>query len=193
MQQQHSLSGSNPEKIASLASLVEAIKQNQVATPSAKFRLTVGEMKFRVNLLPFGYIEVDGRIPVEAFVGGEAAWAAARLRQATLVAEGVDAFLTSHEASLDAAGLPLPLAVRGVRDRCRALLLDRRVAAIVLVVQSDECASGGLPVDRVTAVRVVDRLIMRHEQPAEPAAAQAIEAVIDRLQELLRPAGTDRA
>jgi cyanophycin synthetase len=138
-------------------------------------------------------VEVDGRIPVEAFVGGEAAWAAARLRQATLVAEGVDAFLTSHEASLDAAGLPLPLAVRGVRDRCRALLLDRRVAAIVLVVQSDECASGGLPVDRVTAVRVVDRLIMRHEQPAEPAAAQAIEAVIDRLQELLRPAGTDRA
>lgn len=62
MQQQHSLSGSNPEKIASLASLVEAIKQNQVATPSAKFRLTVGEMKFRVNLLPFGYIEVDGRV-----------------------------------------------------------------------------------------------------------------------------------
>ena len=61
------------------------------------------------------------------------------------------------------------------------------------LVQTDECASGGLPVDRVTAVRVVDRLIMRHEQPAEPAAAQAIEAVIDRLQELLRPAGTDRA
>ena len=133
-------------------------------------------------------VEADGRIPVEVFVGGEAAWAAARLRQAALAAEGVEAFLTSHEASLDASGRPLPLAVRGVRDRCRALLLDRRVAAIVLVVQTDECASGGLPVDRVTAVRVVDRLLVRHDPAAEPAVKQAIETVVDRLQGLLRPA-----
>ena len=101
--------------------------------------------------------------------------------------------VTSDEASLDASGRPLPLAVRGVGDRCRALLLDRRVAAIVFVVQTDECASGGLPVDRVTAVHVVDRLLVRHEQRAELVSEQVIETVIDRLQALLRPAATNRA
>jgi len=60
-------------------------------------------------------------------------------------------------------------------------------------VQTDECASGGLPVDRVTAVRVVDRLLVRHDQPAEPAVKQAVETVIDRLQALLRPADAGRA
>lgn len=129
-------------------------------------------------------VEADGRIPVEAFVGGRAAVAAARVRLADLTAAGVPAFLTSHDQSLDPSGRPVPLAVHGLRNRCRALLLDRRAGAILLVVQTDELESGGLPVDRLTAVTVIDRRLLRHDLPAEPAEGTAVGSVIARLREL---------
>ncbi len=126
-------------------------------------------------------VEADGRIPVEVFVGGDAALAAARKRQESLVAEGVAAYLTSHELTMDPTGLPMELALQTAQARCRALVLDRRVAAAVIVVQTDEFESGGLPFDRLTAVHIVDRQLVRHDRPNTPAAEQDIDTVIDRL------------
>lgn len=137
-------------------------------------------------------VEADGRIPVEVFVGGEAAMEAARLRRATLASRHVAALLTSHDVSLDADGRTVPLAVLGVRGRCRALLLDRRAEVIVLVAQTDELASSGLPVDRVTAVHVIDRRIIRHDEPPTPAPEHTIDAVIARVRALHRPNGTEQ-
>lgn len=128
-------------------------------------------------------VEADGRVPVEVFVGGQAAFAAGRRRQDAILAEGVAAFLTSHEHTVDATGAPVALASATARARCRALILDHRVAAVVLVVQTDEFESGGLPFDRVTAVHVIDRQLVQHDRPNDPAAEQAIDTVIDRLRD----------
>ena len=128
-----------------------------------------------------GLIEGDGRIPVEAFVGGPAALEAGIRRRRELAATGVPGLLTSHDLSLDAAGRPLPMALESCYERCRALLMDRAAEAIVLVVQTDEFAQLGLPVDRLTALAVIDRRLGRRDVPGEPALDRDIDGVIERL------------
>lgn len=130
-------------------------------------------------------VEGDGRIPVEVFVGGAEALAAARERQAALAAAGSAAFLTSHEATVDPTARPLPLAAVGLAHRCRALVLDPAVGAIVLVVQTDEFERFGLPFDRITALHVVDRRLVRYDQPGTAASADDVAGVIERLRACL--------
>ena len=130
-------------------------------------------------------VEEDGRIPLEVFVGGAEALAAARRRHAELVSTGVAGFLASHEATVDPTDRPLPLAVSGLGHRCRALFLDPAVGALVLVVQTDEFERFGLPFDRITALHVVDRRLVRHDQPAVAAADDRVTGVIERLRACL--------
>lgn len=130
-------------------------------------------------------IEEDGRLPIEVFVGGPEALAAGRRRQAELTAAGTATALTSHELSLDTAGAELVLTARGVYKRCRALLMDPAVAAIVLVAQTDEFEQIGLPIDRITSLQVVDRLLVRSGQPAEPLAEADIDRIVERFRECL--------
>ena len=130
-------------------------------------------------------VEEDGRIPVEVFVGGAEAFAAARSRHAELVSRGTAAFLASHDTTLDATGRSLPLAAHGLGRRCRALFLDQAVGAIVLVAQTDELERSGLPFDRITALHVVDRQLVRHDQPGSAATDDDVAGVIERLRTCL--------
>jgi cyanophycin synthetase len=134
-------------------------------------------------------VEEDGRIPVEVFVGGAEALIAARSRHAELVSRGTAAFLTSHDTTFDATGRSLTLAAHGLARRCRALFLDQAVGAIVLVVQTDELERSGLPFDRITALHVVDRQLVRHDQPGAAAAGGDTVGVIERLRACLVDAG----
>lgn len=94
----------------------------------------------------------DGRLPVEAFVGGAGAVLAAQERQRAHARAGHRAHiaLADHIALPD--GTVRRLAVRGLVAHCRALLLDATVTRIILVVQDDEILRQPLPVDRLTAV-----------------------------------------
>lgn len=94
-------------------------------------------------------MEGDGRIPIEAIVGDAAALEAARARQATLLDRQIHCVVTSHATTLSPSGAEMDFPFDSLYRRCKALLLDRRVEAIVLVVQTDECLSTGLPVDRL--------------------------------------------
>jgi cyanophycin synthetase len=133
-------------------------------------------------------VEEDGRIPVEVFVGGAEAFAAARSRHAELVSRGTAAFLTSHDTTFDATGRSLALAVHGLARRCRALFLDQAVGAIVLVAQTDELERSGLPFDRITALHVVDHEFTRHDQPGAAAASADAAGVVERLRACLADA-----
>lgn len=97
-------------------------------------------------------VEGDGRIPIEAIMGGAAALEAAKDRQATLLGRQIHCVVTSHETTLSATGEEMDFPFDSLYRRCRALLLDQRVGAIVLVVQTDEFLSTGLPVDRLDRV-----------------------------------------
>jgi hypothetical protein len=106
--------------------------------------------EFLADSVPHG-----GRIPVEVFVGGGEAVAAARRRQAECTAAGRPAFFTSADLTLTPGGGEEKMAIIGAHRRCRALLMDRRVAALVVAMPDEEYAASGLPVDRVDGLHIV--------------------------------------
>lgn len=103
----------------------------------------------------------DGRIPIEAYLGNDDAFLAARARQIQLANSRVACFLTSHATTLGPEGTDLPVPGAGLYARCQALLMNRRVEAIVLVIQTDELLQTGLPVDRLTRYSVAGGTLLQ--------------------------------
>jgi len=99
-----------------------------------------------------------GRIPVEAFVGGDEAWSAAEARWRELCGEGVAAFLTSAEFTVDPSAQPLVMAsTTGLYERTKALVLRKDVGALVLAIQTNEFLVKGLPLGQIDRVEVVNQ------------------------------------
>ena len=97
-----------------------------------------------------------GRIPIEVIVGGPSALVLARQRQQESISGGTPCFLTSHEVTFDPLGQTIHYPFASVGRRCRALLLDRRVGAIILVLQTDELLHTTMPIDRINRLTKVD-------------------------------------
>ncbi|WP_174874181.1 hypothetical protein [Vogesella oryzae] len=102
------------------------------------------------RLFPHG-----GRIPLEVYVGGKQALIAARQRRDDLVASGRACYLVSAGESENAAGRPHYLQAAGCYQRCLALLTDRKVEALILVMGEQEWQQSELPVDRVDRVEFI--------------------------------------
>jgi hypothetical protein len=111
-------------------------------------------------------LDGDGRIPVEVFVGSDAAWQAALARREALRAKGRRAFLTNADLTLDGNGAELPMPIGGLYRRARALVLSSEVEALVLAVQTDELLHTGLPLERVDRVTEVDRDVVSVRAPS---------------------------
>lgn len=111
---------------------------------------TTAKAKMPIFLQTF--ITGDGRIPVEAFVGGDAAFDAARHRQSELAAAGTRAFVTSHLETFDDQGHPIQLRSGSLLERTLALLMRREIAVLLLVIQTDEPLRTGLAVDRIEKI-----------------------------------------
>jgi cyanophycin synthetase len=109
-------------------------------------------------------IEGEGRIPIEVFVGGNAAMKAAKARWKELTAEGKRCFLTGHEQTLGPAGRELPLAQNGLHARTRALLMHASVEWLIVCVQTDEFLRTGLPFDRVDRLEEIDLELQEHSR-----------------------------
>lgn len=103
------------------------------------------------------YIQGDGRIPVDVIVGGKAAMNIAQKRQKELVNSGTKCFLTNHELTLTASFDEMPFPFISLYRRCRALLMNRQVGAVVLVIQNDEFLHTGTPMDRIDQIITVDQ------------------------------------
>lgn len=101
-------------------------------------------------------VDGNGRIPVEVFVGGGEALEQGRQRQQLLSRQGIACFLSNHMLTEDPNGIPWPIMGQGVSLRVGALLMDKQVEAIVLILQTDECLEHGLPVDSISRLEIVD-------------------------------------
>ncbi|MFT6916219.1 MAG: cyanophycin synthetase [Motiliproteus sp.] len=107
-------------------------------------------------------IDDDGRIPIEVFIGGEKALAQGRQRQHALSRQGLACFLCNHRMTEDPNGASWSIIGQGVHPRIRALLMDKQVDAIVLILHTDECLEQGLPVDHISRLEVVDHSLVSH-------------------------------
>lgn len=122
-------------------------------------------------------VEGTGMIPVEVFVGGQAAIGPARRRWQELVESGVDAYLSHAHQTVEPSGAVRHMPFNGLYRRTRALVLSPHVEAMVLVVQTDEFLATGLPLEAVSAVTIVDRNIRVTGSSGEPVAASRVEAL----------------
>jgi cyanophycin synthetase len=98
------------------------------------------------------FIEGNGRIPIDIFVGGKEAFEQARQRQKQLLLSGVLCVLTSHDSTIDLSENEMAMPYNSLRKRCLALLLDRQIEALVVVVQTNECLYQGLAFDQIDTV-----------------------------------------
>jgi hypothetical protein len=65
--------------------------------------------------------------------------------------------VTSHDWTFWGHGQELVLAVNGLYARTRALILSRKIEALILVVQNDELSYSGLPLEGVDRVEIVNQ------------------------------------
>ncbi|MEZ5735866.1 MAG: AMP-binding protein [Novosphingobium sp.] len=126
-------------------------------------------------------LDGDGRIPVEVFVGGDAAWQAAQARWQELRSAGPGVYLSNATQTLDGDGSEVPMPLSGLYHRTRALVLSRQVHALVLAVQSDELLYSGLPLEWVDSVTEVDRMLVS----ARDASKRLLDRHISALDTLL--------
>jgi len=103
--------------------------------------------QFVEALLPAG-----GRIPVDLVIGDELALERGRELQQKRCAKAMRCYLVSATSTLRPDGSQLGTTATGLYERTRALLLDPRVDAIVMVAQDDGLLTTGLPVDRLALV-----------------------------------------
>ncbi|MFC3626986.1 hypothetical protein ACFOKJ_12775 [Vogesella amnigena] len=95
----------------------------------------------------------QGRMPLEIFVGGDVALAAARQRRSELAAQGTACHLATEEHAEAPDGSPLPLACATLYQRCAALLCRREVAGLLVVISAEQWPQAEWPADKADRVQ----------------------------------------
>jgi len=130
------------------------------------------------------FLEGDGRIPIEVFVGGVRAMNMAMKRQRELLGQGIRCALTSHTTtwaiSDETTHFPLP----GLFRRCRALLMNGQVEAVVLVIQTDEFLRTGLPIDRIDQITTSAGALTVWNRPNEKLSQNRYKSLLALLRSL---------
>ena len=134
-------------------------------------------------------LDGDGRIPVEVFTGGEAAWRAALDRRGALGGDGAGVFVTSAARTLDGDGQDIPMSFASLYRRARALLLSAKLRALLLVVQDTEWLATGMPVDRIDGFVAVDADLRQHRNPGQPITPEEDRRLRALLSNNLRQGG----
>jgi len=128
-----------------------------------------------------------GRIPVEAFVGGEAAWSAAEARWRELCEQGHAAFLSSAERTVAPSGQTHAMSLgMGLYERTRGLSLRHDVGALVLVVQTDEFLTRGVPLGPIDRVEFVDEGVSQYPDGSLRVDRARLDELNERLSAWVR-------
>jgi cyanophycin synthetase len=111
----------------------------------------------------YGLMQGDGRIPVEVFVGGAQAQQRALDRMAQLAQTQAGVYLTGHDNTccvhgVGQASVPVHLTCQGLTARVKALLMDRRVAVLLVVAPTRDA----LQMDPGSLPRVTDEVAGWH-------------------------------
>ena len=115
-----------------------------------------------------------GLIPVTVFVGDEAAADAAKSHVQTWRKQGVSGVVTTATQTWNAEGAQVPVALNGLSARVRALILDRSVEALAIVVQTDALLDGPLPLEGVDEVRFINDPDIRGPEDTRNARKEAL-------------------
>lgn len=165
-----------------------------ISRPWSEIGAVINEVNFRPHFggtaaararMPFyvqSLVRNNGRIPVEVYVGNAEALEAGRRRQISLIKQGVRVCMTSHQFSYGMDGELTQFAGENTLSaRCFALLLDKTVDSMILILQTDEPLYAGLPVPRVSEVNIVNQALAASDDLNRPAAPEDVERLVKLL------------
>jgi len=130
-------------------------------------------------------IDGDGRIPIHIFMGTKSAFESAQKKHNELLDNNVKCYLTTHNLTLDSAEAKLVMPNDGLAKRSFALLLNRQVEALLIVIQNDECLYEGLPFDQIDSFTKTNDLLHSWENSDHPITPQAHIAITELLEQLV--------
>ncbi len=108
-----------------------------------------------------GLFANGARVPIEVFVGDEAALDAARARQQQLGNRGIG--ITTHMWSWSGSEvMPQTPGGTSLFQRCVTMLSHRELETLLIVVQTDELLYTGMPVDTLNRVTIVNERLQSH-------------------------------
>ncbi len=114
------------------ADITKAWHENGAMINEVNFAPLLGGAEISRSYLPAFYaqlIDGDGTIPLEYVEHLDAA----REKQKWFKSKGLRCFITTSDKTLDASGHLITMPLKGLKQRCRALIYRAEVDAIVLV------------------------------------------------------------
>jgi cyanophycin synthetase len=97
----------------------------------------------------------NGTIPIEVFIGYETALHKAKEIQSDFAKKGKKYWLTTDKLTISHEGNEIKFLFNNLFMRCNALLLDKQVEGLLVVIQNDELLTSGLPFQHIDRVHDV--------------------------------------
>ena len=123
-------------------------------------------------------LDDNGKIPISIVVGGNNAMDVALQEQTKLMQKEISCFVSSHNVTINAFRKAVILPFKSLYKRCRALLMNRQVEAIILVVQTDEFLHSGLPCSHIDKVTKVDEELVSSKNLQKKVSKDRVEALM---------------
>jgi len=95
----------------------------------------------------------ESTIPITIFLGENARQAATEVWNQKIV-NGAKCFLTSCDHTFDSKGDEVVLSFSGLYKRCTAVLMNKEVESLVLVMETDEWHYTGFPIHQISALHI---------------------------------------
>jgi cyanophycin synthetase len=126
-------------------------------------------------------IKGDGRIRIDVLVGGAEAIEKALAYRKAGEASGIKCFVTSHEATYGADGSKIVMPLRTLYERMRAMITDKRVERLIVVIQNDEIVQKEFILDRIDSVEYVEGTMFSATNPEKPLLKERIKEILDKV------------
>jgi len=129
------------------------------------------------------FFKNGARIPIDIYIGDGHALKQALSRQTDLVSQNQQCFLTTSDQTFSPEG-KVRLALDdadGLNNRCQMLLMIKDVEYLLLVIQTDEFLTTGLPIDSVNIVFTVNNNIRKFGSADQSAKKNAVEMILESI------------
>jgi cyanophycin synthetase len=123
-----------------------------------------------------------GKIPIEVFIGDEFAWEKAKELQLVYAKEGKHYCLTTDTLTIAWDGKEIPFLGSNLFMRCSAMLFDKQVEGLLVVIQNNALLKSGLPFQHIDRIH---HLIDADENTPKSAKLKTDDPWRERMHALL--------
>lgn len=132
------------------------------------------------------FIQEESRIFIELFVGGDVAVKAAKTKQSKLIGNGLRCFYTTHKQTLNHREHETVFPFTSLIRRIKALIINKEVDALVIVVQTDEILHGIFPLDMIDQLTIHTQTLAFYKDNTQNISKEHFEALCSFLKSLIR-------